>query len=55
MEYVPEFFFCVFETFSHEINGLIFLILVGLDSCGGWLEGAVFGLVGDGVEEFAVA
>lgn len=42
------------EALGHEVNGLVFLILVGLDGGGGGLEGTVLTLVAQGVQEFAV-
>lgn len=50
----PEFLLCVLEAVCNVVYGLVLLILVGLHGgeCG--LEGAVLGLVTDGVEELAV-
>lgn len=49
-----EFIFGIFKTLGNIVDGLVFLILVGLHGSGGWFESAMFALVADGMQEFAV-
>lgn len=49
-----EFVFHVIEAFGYVVDGLVFLILVGLDSGGSRVEWSVFWFFRKGVEEFTV-
>lgn len=44
----------IFEAFGDEIDGLIFLILIRLNSCLCWVEWTVLGLVAYSVQQLAV-
>lgn len=49
-----ELVFGIFETFGHIIDGLVFLILVGLDGGGSGFESTMFTFVGNGMQQFTV-
>lgn len=49
-----EFVFHVVDAVGHVVDGLIFLILVGLDSGGSGIEWSVLWLVRESVEELSV-
>lgn len=44
----------IFETFGYVVNGLVFLILIGLYGGGCGFECTMFTFVGDGMQQFAV-
>lgn len=49
-----EFILGILETLSHIVDGLIFLILIRLDSSNCGLEGTMLTLIADGMEQLTV-
>lgn len=50
-----ELFLGVFEAFGDEVDWLIFLILVRLNSCACWVEWTVFWLVAHGMQQLSIS
>lgn len=44
----------IFETLGHIVDGLILLVLVGLDGCRGWLEWSQLGLIAESMQKLTV-
>jgi hypothetical protein len=53
-QFLPELLLGIFEALGDVVDGLVLLVLVGLDGCEGGLEGPVLGLVADGVQQLSV-
>lgn len=49
---LPEFVFGIFEALGYVVDGLVLLILVGLNRSGSRVEGPMFRLVTEGVQQF---